>query len=110
VPESFNGNLAPGQGTQNIHVSQLAPIYASAGTAGDILKARVISAAEVSFILAEAALKGWSVGSAADHYNNGVKNSLTTWGQAGQYEAFITRSDVAFNNTLERVMTQKWVA
>lgn len=110
VPESFNGNLAPGQGTQNIHVSQLAPIYASAGTAGDILKARIISAAEVSFILAEAALKGWSVGNAADHYNNGVKNSLTTWGQAAQYEAFITRADVAFNNTLERVMTQKWVA
>src|SRR5690606_37710979 len=51
VPESYNGNLTPGQGTQNIHVSQLAPIYASAGTRGDMLKARIISSAEVSFIL-----------------------------------------------------------
>ncbi len=110
IPEAYNGNLAPGQGTQNIHVSQLAPIYASAGTAGDILKARIISAAEISFILAEAALKGWGVGNAADHYNNGIKNSLTSWGLAGQYEAFIARPEVAFDNTLRRVMTQKWVA
>ena len=110
VPEAYNGNLAPGQGTQNIHVSQLAPIYASAGTAGDILKARIISAAEISFILAEAALKGWGVGNAADHYNNGIKNSLTSWGLAGHYEAFIARPEVAFDNTLGRVMTQKWVA
>ena len=110
VPESFNGNLAPGQGTQNIHISQLAPIYASAGTAGDILKARIISAAEASFILAEAALKGWGVGNAAEHYNNGVKHSLATWEKAADYEAFIVRPDVAFNNTLERIITQKWVA
>lgn len=110
VPEAYNGNLAPGQGTQNIHVSQLAPIYASAGASGDILKARIISSAEVSFILAEAALKGWGVGSAEAHYNNGIKNSLDTWGRGGDYDAFIASAGVAFNNTLERVITQKWVA
>ncbi|WP_158855850.1 SusD/RagB family nutrient-binding outer membrane lipoprotein [Lunatibacter salilacus] len=110
VPESYNGNPAPGQGTQNQHVSQLAPIYATAGAPGDILKARIISSAEVSFILAEAAHKGWGVGNAADHYNKGIENSLSTWGKADTYTSFISNPEVAFNNTLEQIITQKWVA
>jgi hypothetical protein len=110
VPESYNGNPSPGQGTQNQHVSQLAPIYSTAGSPGDILKARIISSAEVSFILAEAALKGWGVGDAENHYNNAIQNSLETWGRGDSYEEFIQQPEVQFNNTLERIMTQKWVA
>lgn len=110
VPESYNGNPAPGQGTQNQHVSQLAPIYATAGSAGDILKARIISSAEVGFILTEAAYKGWGVGDAEAHYNNAIRNSLDTWGEGEDYNAFITGPEVQFDNTLERIITQKWVA
>lgn len=110
VPESYNGNPSPGQGTQNQHVSQLADIYQSAGAAGDILKARLISSAEVSFIFAEAALKGWNVGSAEEHYYAGIQKSLTVWGKADDYESFIAEEGVAFDNTLEQVMEQKWVA
>jgi len=109
-PAAYNGNPSPGQGTQNQHISQLAPIYATAGSAGDLLKARIISSAEVSFILAEAALKGWAVGDAATHYNNAIKNSLDAWGKGDAYTTFISRPDVRFNNTLERIITQKWVA
>lgn len=37
--------------------------------------------AEVEFLLAEAALKGWNTsGTAADHYNAGVKASMQQWG------------------------------
>lgn len=110
VPESYNGNPSPGQGTQNQHVSQLAPIYSTPGAPGDILKARLISSAEVSFILSEAALKGWAVGDAETHYNHGIKNSLDTWGRGEAYNAFVENPDVMFDNTLERIMTQKWVA
>lgn len=110
IPESYNGNPSPGQGTQNQHVSQLADIYQSAGSAGDILKSRLISAAEVSFIFAEAALKGWNVGSAEDHYYMGIQNSLITWEKETEYEAFITEPEVAFNNTIQQVIEQKWVA
>ena len=110
VPESYNGNPAPGQGTQNQHVSQLAPIYASAGSAGDILKARIISSAEVSFILAEAAFNGWGVGDAESLYNNAIRNSLETWGEGSEYNSFIEDPEVKFDNTLERIITQKWVA
>ncbi|MEO0334683.1 MAG: SusD/RagB family nutrient-binding outer membrane lipoprotein, partial [Bacteroidota bacterium] len=93
IPESYNGNPDPGQGTRNQHVSQLAPVYATAGAPGDILQARVISSAEVSFILAEAALKGWNVGNAEDHYNNAIMQSLQTWGKADDYESFIAQPD-----------------
>src|SRR5690606_13764904 len=107
LPASFNGNPSPGQGTQNQHISHLAPIYATGGTAGDILKARLISSAEVSFILAEAALKGWGVGDAETHYNNAIQNSIDAWGRGDEYEEFISQPEVAFNNTLERIITQK---
>ena len=110
VPESYNGNPSPGQGTQNQHVSQLAPIYSTAGAPGDMLKARIISAAEVSFIFAEAALKGWNVGDAEMHYNKGIEQSLETWGKEDTYADFISQPEIAFNNSLEQILTQKWVA
>ena len=110
TPESYNGNPIPGQGTQNLHVSQLATIYSSSGAAGDILKARIMSAAEVSFIFAEAALKGWNVGDAEMHYNMGIEQSLEVWEKSDRYDDFIVQSGVVFNNTLEQIITQKWVA
>lgn len=110
VPESYNGNPSPGQGTQNQHVSQLASIYSTAGASGDILKARIISAAEVSFIFAEAALKGWNVGDAEMHYNMAIEQSLETWGRSDTYADFISQPEIAFSNSLEQILTQKWVA
>ena len=110
IPESYNGNPDPGQGIRNQHVSQLAPIYATAGSAGDILQARLISAAEVSFILAEAALKGWNVGNAEEHYTNAIRFSLDTWGKGGGFDDFIAQPGVAYEGTLEQLITQKWVA
>lgn len=105
-PSSYNLNPTPGQSVENQHVSQLSEIYRQAG--GGLLSARLISAAEVEFILAEAALKGWSVGDAATHYQNGIKASLEAWDVEDQYEAFITQ--VAFDGTLEQIIQQKWVA
>lgn len=110
VPSSYNGNPDPAQGTQNQHISHLAPIYATGGSPGSILKARLISAAEVSFILAEAALGGYNVGDAKGHYNDGIRHSLTTWGKADEYDTFIAEPGVDFEGTVEQVITQKWVA
>lgn len=109
-PAGYNGNPIQAQGGQNQHVSQLNPMYSYSG--GSLLKARLISAAEVSFILAESALKGYSVGSAQTHYENGIKHSLTTWGKAGDYDTFIAEAGVAYDagNALEQIITQKWVA
>jgi len=107
-PDTHNNNPTPGQVVQNQHVSQLAEIYR--GSSGGLLRARLASSAETAFILAEAAQKGWAVGPAATHYNAGVKNSLETWGVGSQYDAYIAKPGVAYNNTLERIMEQKWIA
>jgi Starch-binding associating with outer membrane len=107
-PDYYNNNPTPGQTVQNQHVSQLAEIYR--GSSGGLLKARLASSAETAFILAEAAQKGWAVGTAATHYNAGVKNSLETWGVGSQYDAYIAKPGVAYNNTLERIMEQKWIS
>ena len=107
-PSAYNYNPKPGQEVQNQHVSQLAEVYR--GSRGGLLKARLISAAEVSFILAEAAQKGWATGSAETHYNAGIKNSLDTWGVGSSYATFIQNPKVKFNSTLTQIIEQKWVA
>jgi hypothetical protein len=77
---------------------------------GSLLKCRLMSYSEVEFALAEASLKGWSVGSAQTHYENGVQASFEAWQVEGGYDDYIAQPAVAFNNTLEQVMEQKWLA
>jgi hypothetical protein len=107
-PDYYNFNPTPGQTVENQHVSQYDDIYR--GLSGSLLKARLISAAETHFILAEAALKGWSVGVAKTNYDNGVKTSLDAWGVGGNFATYIAGPGVAYNGTIEQVIEQKWVA
>ena len=103
-------NLNPNviQGGPNVHNSALAGMYQEAE--GEYLRARLISYAEVSFILAEAAQKGWSVGGdAKTWYEEGVKASFDTW-DAGDVDAYLATDGVAFTGSLEQIMTQKWIA
>ncbi|WP_027303236.1 SusD/RagB family nutrient-binding outer membrane lipoprotein [Rudanella lutea] len=108
LPSTYNFNPTPGQTSVNPHVSYLNEIYMQAK--GTLLKARLMSAAEVRFILAEAAQKGWAVGDAKTHYEAGVRASLTAWGLASSYNAFIAQKGVAYDGTLAQVMGQKWIA
>jgi hypothetical protein len=108
LPSTYNLNPTPGQTSHNPHVSFLNDIYKDA--TGPLLKARLLSAAEVHFILAEAALKGWNVGDAQTHYEEGVKASLTTWGVDDSFDTYIAGTEVAYDGTLERIMEQKWIA
>ncbi len=107
--QSFNGNPSPGQGRHNVHVSMLTETFMDGqAQPGDLLQARLVSAAEMHFTLAEMALNGWSVGSAEAHYNAGVQASLENWGVADQYNTFI--ASVPYAGTIEQIITQKWVA
>lgn len=107
-PSDHNLNPTGGQQLENQHVSQLSDHYR--GRSGGILKARVMSAAEVQFIFAEAAQRGWAVGDAEDHYNKGVQYSLQTWGVGDEFETYIQHPSVAFNGSLEQLIEQKWIA
>jgi len=99
---------------------------------------RSITAAEVSFLKAEAALRGWAgAGDAKTNYENGVRLSFADWG-AGGVDAYLAdatskpidyvdpkdaRNNFTASSTvtvawnagdsnelkLEKIMTQKWV-
>jgi hypothetical protein len=108
LPSAYNLNPTPGQTSFNPHVSFLNTIYKAAK--GPLLKARMISAAEVHFILAEAALKGWAAGSAKDHYEAGIKASMDTWTVGSFYATYVATPGVAFDKTIKQVLEQKWIA
>lgn len=108
-PSAYNLNPTPGQTSINPHVSYLNDSYRSAK--GSLLKARLLSAAEVNFILAEAAWKGWGLPeSAKTYYERAIQESLASWGKGADYSNYIRQKGVAFENTQVQIIEQKWIA
>ncbi|GGH17752.1 SusD/RagB family nutrient-binding outer membrane lipoprotein [Sphingobacterium alkalisoli] len=108
-PSAYNLNPSPGQTSMNPHVSYLSDTYKEAK--GTLLKARLFAASEVDFILAEAAWKGWSLPeSAKTYYERAVRNSLTSWGKAGEYATYLQQQGVAFEDTQSQIIEQKWIS
>jgi Starch-binding associating with outer membrane len=75
----------------------------------------VMTYAEVSFILAEAAERGWTAGSAAAYYNQGIQASMAQWGvtDAVAIAAFLARPGIAYTPGtagLRQIALQKWIA
>ena len=109
VPQAYN--LCPNleQAPFNPHVSHLSVMYKAAS--GPHLKARLISAAEVNFILAEAALKGWTTGATAEvHYEDAIKASLDAWDLSDSFDDYVAMTGVAYIGTLEQIIEQKWIS
>jgi len=81
-----------------------------------LLKARLISAAEVQFILAEAALIDGDKDEAADRYNAAIAASLQTWGLGDAYDDYMAQPAVVFDKTApfeklqQLIIEQKWIA
>jgi hypothetical protein len=99
----------------------------------------MMTAAEVDFLLAEGALRGWTgFGSAQSWYNQGITTSFAQWGVSGASTYLSNTSAVPINyvdpfnsvnnanaaetitiawnsgatneQNLERIITQKWIA
>lgn len=72
--------------------------------------------AEVEFILAEAAERGYSVGgTAASHYDAGITASMEYWGVAdADITSYLAQADVAYATAAgtfrQKIGTQKWIA
>lgn len=103
---AYNLSEDVNQGTFNKHASQLNDIYKEAN--GPLLQARLMSAAEVNFILAEAAQKGWVSGSAEQYYNEGIFQSFNAWGVVEDYGDYI--SGAAAYSGYDDILEQKWIA
>lgn len=75
----------------------------------------IITYAELQFILAEAAIKGWVSGSAQTYYNTGILNSITYWIPAfassitdESFTSYINEADITWNDA--ETMSQKMEA
>ncbi|MFC2123381.1 SusD/RagB family nutrient-binding outer membrane lipoprotein [Bacteroidota bacterium] len=108
VPQAYNLNPNLEQAPLNPHASHLNDRYQNAS--GPLLIGRMLTAAEVRFIIAEAALKGWTSENAQLHYEAGIKESFDAWKITGDYDDYVGEADVAYNSTLEQIMLQKWIA
>lgn len=107
LPSGFNLNPTPGQTSMNQFVSYLNDRYRDAS--GPLLNARLMSYSELNFLLAEAAYKGWLT-DAEQYYNEAVKASLEEWTADGDVAGYLSQEEVAYDGTLERIITQKWIA
>ena len=108
-PYTYNLNTEGSRGGTNSYVSRMNDIFNLKEDGGNLLKARLFSYAEISFLKAEAAVRGWG-SDAETNYLEGIKASLEVWGLADNYNEYITNSGVAFDGSLEIIMQQKWIA
>ena len=82
------------------------------------LTGMIMNYAELKFILAEAAAKGWISGSAGTYYNDGALSSITLWLPAwpGSITDFLIAADIQWNDQatldakMERIHLQKYYA
>src|SRR5690606_8427863 len=108
-PQAYNLSPDLNQASRNPHVSWLNDIYRD--PKGPLLKARLLSAAEVHFIIAEAkAVYGWTAADASEAYYAGIKASFDAWGLGSQYADYITHAGVVFDGSQRQIMEQKWIA
>jgi hypothetical protein len=69
-----------------------------------------ISYAEVQFILAEARLNNWiTTSTAQSYYEAGIAANLAYWDLTMPAD-FLTRADVVWDDTLDTLINQKWIA
>jgi hypothetical protein len=85
------------------------------GLTGASFPSFVLTYAEVSFILAEAAERGWITGSAKTFYEQGIRASMEQWGvtDAAAISAFIARPGIAYAGGVtgqKQIAAQKWIA
>lgn len=80
------------------------------------LTGMIMNYAELQFILAECAAKGWINGSAASYYNAGVQNSITLWLPNWQTPVldYLNAADIAWDDSeslnikMEKIHLQKY--
>jgi hypothetical protein len=108
TPQGYNLSPDVQQAARNPHVSWVNNRFSNGSASGT--KVRLITAAEVGFILAEAAQKGWAAGDAETRYNAAITASFTAWGIAAQAPAYLAEDSVIYDGTQKQIITQKWIA
>jgi len=86
-------------------------LFSRVGSAYASINSPVIflSYAEVQFIVAEVRLREGKNAEAATAYNNAIRADFDFLGLGSSANAYLGKGEVAFNNTLQRIMEQKWI-
>ena len=89
--------------------------YGVSGGQGSTAPSYLLTFAEVSFLKAEAAERGWVPGSARAFYEEGIRASMSQWGitDAATISAYLAQPSVAYAGGVagqRQIATQKWVA
>lgn len=70
----------------------------------------IFSMAQINFMRAEAAMRGWISSDAEEMYNTAIMASMNQWGVSDADAVATYMAGVAYDGSLEQIMTQKWVA
>lgn len=112
----------------NPHSSYLTPMYSE--NSNEQVKAVLMNAAEVEFLLAEASVRGWISEDAEQHYEQGIERSFEQYGVldgdadavydepsnalvAFDKDAYLRRAKELFqtsNMPLQPILQQKWIS
>lgn len=103
IPAAITGDSLSSYSASNLSVSNADHLRQA--TTPSVL----MSYAELQFILAEAALKGYISGDAAAYYEAGVRASFDEWETEGA-DAYLAQPEAAFDGSLERIILQKYIA
>lgn len=102
----YRGNI-PGEDTddsgENLF-SRVGSAYAS--TDSPVI---LMSAAEVNFIKAEIYFRSNDMVKSKISFDTAITQDFSALGLSGKVSVYLADSKVAFNNSLERIMEQKWI-
>jgi len=86
-------------------------LYSRVGAAYASINSPVVlmSYAELQFIIAEVRLREGNAAAAAAAYNNAITADFNYLGVGADAAAYLSKPEVAFNNTLQRIIEQKWI-
>ena len=74
----------------------------------------IMSYAEVLFLQAEAAWRGWTAGAPATLYSEAIRANMNQYDPVGpsdtEIDDYLAQPVVAYDGTLEQILLQKWIA
>ena len=94
----------------NYKISKFSKLFNE--NAHTLLKATIMQADEVQFLLAEATVKGWITGNAKQYYENGVKLAMKRWGETTPSNYFanpVAAFPSGSKEQLAKIGLQKWL-
>lgn len=108
VPNLMNSNKKENQAMQmGVYSTSYIGTYFTREPA---LVKPLLTYSEVCFLRAEAAFRGWTSEDAEAWYNKGVKAGMQIYGISEDDANTFIQNDGLFNNTLEQIIVQKWLA